>query len=379
MATIDIDDLRKEFEIDGGSLLTAVDDVDLTVEDGEFLVLVGPSGCGKTTTLRCVAGLEEVTDGAIRFDGEDVTDQRARDRDVAMVFQNYALYPHMNVRKNLGFGLKLSSKRSSAEIRERVEEVAEMLGITDLLGKRPRDLSGGQQQRVALGRAIIREPEVFLMDEPLSNLDAKLRSEMRTELQELQQDLDVTTMYVTHDQTEAMAMGDRIAIMNEGRLQQVGTAEEVYGDPTNEFVAKFIGSPSINLFTADVSDGTLHGPGDFTYVLDDPSWVAGRDRVRVGVRPEDIYLVESGGNAAEASVVEPMGNENFLYADFADSELTARIASELRPTPGETVRFDFEETALYLFDPETGDALKTKTAATDVSVSEHVPTEGESA
>ena len=379
MATIDIDDLRKEFEIDGGGILAAVDDVSLTIEDGEFLVLVGPSGCGKTTTLRCVAGLEEVTSGGIRFDGDDVTDLRARDRDVAMVFQNYALYPHMNVRKNLGFGLKLSSERTSAEIRERVEEVATLLGISDLLEKHPRDLSGGQQQRVALGRAIIREPEVFLMDEPLSNLDAKLRSEMRTELQELQHDLDVTTMYVTHDQTEAMAMGDRIAIMNDGQLQQVGTAEEVYSDPTNEFVARFIGSPSINLFSATVADGTLQGPGEFTYDLDDPSWVAGRDRVRVGIRPEDIRLVESGGNTAETSVVEPMGNENFLYADLAGQELTARIASALRPTPGETVRFDFDETALYLFDSETGDSLKTKTAETDVSVSEHVSTEGESA
>jgi len=379
MATIETDKLRKEFEIDGGGILTAVDDVDLTIEDGEFLVLVGPSGCGKTTTLRCVAGLEEVTSGSIRFDGEDVTDQRARDRDVAMVFQNYALYPHMNVRKNIGFGLKLSSDRSSADIRERVEEVAELLGISDLLAKRPRDLSGGQQQRVALGRAIIREPEVFLMDEPLSNLDAKLRSEMRTELQELQHELGVTTMYVTHDQTEAMAMGDRIAVMNEGELQQVGTAEEVYSDPANEFVAKFIGSPSINLFTATVSDGTLHGPADFAYHLEDPSWVEGRDRVRVGVRPEDIRLVESGGNAAEASVVEPMGNENFLYAELGDRELTARIASELRPAPGESIRFDFDETALYLFDAETGDSLKTETSPTDVSVSEHVSTGGESA
>ncbi|WP_435159188.1 ABC transporter ATP-binding protein [Haladaptatus sp. DFWS20] len=379
MAEININDLRKQFELDDGGMLTAVDDVNLTVEDGEFLVLVGPSGCGKTTTLRCVAGLEEVTSGHILFDDEDVTDLRARDRDVAMVFQNYALYPHMNVRKNLGFGLKLSSERTSADIRERVERTAEMLGITDLLDKRPRDLSGGQQQRVALGRAIIREPEVFLMDEPLSNLDAKLRSEMRTELQELQHDLDVTTMYVTHDQTEAMAMGDRIAVMNGGELQQVGTAEEVYTSPTNEFVANFIGSPSINLFTAEVSGSTLHGPGGFEYDLDDSSWVDGYDRVRVGVRPEDIKLVESGGNVAEASVVEPMGNENFLYATLGDRELTARIASTLRPTPGQTVRFTFDEASLYLFDPETGDSLKTKTSETTATVGEYAQTEGESA
>ncbi|WP_327054052.1 ABC transporter ATP-binding protein [Halomicrococcus gelatinilyticus] len=378
MAIINIDDLRKEFELDDG-VLTAVDDVDLTVEDGEFLVLVGPSGCGKTTTLRCVAGLEEVTSGHVRFDDEDVTDLRARDRDVAMVFQNYALYPHMNVRKNIGFGLKLSSELTSAEIRERVEDTAEMLGISDLLGKRPRDLSGGQQQRVALGRAIVRQPEVFLMDEPLSNLDAKLRSEMRTELQELQHDLDVTTMYVTHDQTEAMAMGDRIAVMNDGELQQVGTAEEVYSSPANEFVANFIGSPSINRFAAEVDDGTLHGPGGFTYQFDDPSWVEGHDEVRVGIRPEDVSLVESGGNTAEASVVEPMGNENFLYATLGDRELTARIASTLHPKPGQTVRFTFDEAALYLFDAETGESLKTKTAETSATVGDYVQTEGESA
>ena len=378
MAEINIDDLRKQFELDDG-VLTAVDDVDLTVEDGEFLVLVGPSGCGKTTTLRCVAGLEEVTSGRILFDDEDVTDLRARDRNVAMVFQNYALYPHMNVRKNIGFGLKLSSELTSAEIRERVADAAEMLGISDLLDKRPRDLSGGQQQRVALGRAIVREPDVFLMDEPLSNLDAKLRSEMRTELQELQHELDVTTMYVTHDQTEAMAMGDRIAVMNDGELQQVGTAEEVYTSPTNEFVANFIGSPSINLFTADVSDGTLHGPGEFEHRLDDPSWVEAHDRVRVGVRPEDIRLVESGGNVAEASVVEPMGNENFLYARLGGRELTARIASTLRPKPGQTVRFSFDEESLYLFDPETGEALKTKTAETSATVGDFAHAEGESA
>ncbi|ODR82496.1 sugar ABC transporter ATP-binding protein [Haladaptatus sp. W1] len=379
MAAINIDDLRKQFELDDGGILTAVDDVNLTVEDGEFLVLVGPSGCGKTTTLRCVAGLEDVTSGHILFDDEDVTEQRARDRDVAMVFQNYALYPHMNVRKNLGFGLKLSSERTSADIRERVNETAEMLGISDLLEKHPRDLSGGQQQRVALGRAIIREPEVFLMDEPLSNLDAKLRSEMRTELQELQHDLDVTTMYVTHDQTEAMAMGDRIAVMNGGQLQQVGTAEEVYTSPANEFVANFIGSPSINLFTADVAGATLHGPGGFERQLDDSSWVDGYDRVRVGIRPEDISLVESGGNVAETSVVEPMGNENFLYATLGERELTARIESTLRPTPGQTIRFTFDEASLYLFDPETGEALKTKTSETTATVGDYAQTEGESA
>ncbi|WP_439025388.1 ABC transporter ATP-binding protein [Haloarchaeobius sp. DT45] len=376
MATINIDTVRKEFENDEEGTIVAVEDIDLTIEDGEFLVLVGPSGCGKTTTLRTIAGLEDVTSGEIYFDETEVSGKRARDRDVAMVFQNYALYPHMNVRQNIGFGLKLSTELSSAEIRQKVDGVAEMLGISDLLHKKPKELSGGQQQRVALGRAIIREPEVFLMDEPLSNLDAKLRAQMRTELQELQHDLDVTTVYVTHDQTEAMAMGDRIAIMNDGVLQQVGSAEEVYRSPTNEFVADFIGSPSINLLTAEVDGSTLRGPGGFTYELDDDSWVEGYDEVRLGVRPEDLRLTDGPGNDAEVTVVEPMGNENFLYMELADIELTARIASALRPSPGETVTLDFEEESLYLFDPRTGDALKTKTDETDVEVGQYAPEGG---
>ncbi|WP_267642284.1 ABC transporter ATP-binding protein [Haloarchaeobius amylolyticus] len=375
MATIDIDTVRKEFENDEEGTIVAVEDVNLTIEDGEFLVLVGPSGCGKTTTLRTIAGLEDVTSGEIFFDDREVSEKRARDRDVAMVFQNYALYPHMNVRQNIGFGLKLSTELSSAEIRQKVDKVAEMLGISDLLHKKPKELSGGQQQRVALGRAIIREPEVFLMDEPLSNLDAKLRAEMRTELQELQHDLDVTTVYVTHDQTEAMAMGDRIAIMNDGVLQQVGSAEEVYRHPTNEFVANFIGSPSINLLTCEVDGSTLRGPGGFTYELADTSWVEGHDEVRVGIRPEDLRLTDGPGNDAEVSVVEPMGNENFLYMQLADIEMTARIASALRPSPGQTVTLEFDEESLYLFDSRTGEALKTKTDETDVAV-EQFATEG---
>ncbi|WP_435195524.1 ABC transporter ATP-binding protein [Natronomonas sp. EA1] len=359
MSTITLDTVRKEFDT-GDERIVAVEDIDLEIRDGEFLVLVGPSGCGKTTTLRCIAGLEDITSGAIRFGDDDVTGLRARERDVAMVFQNYALYPHMNVRKNIGFGLKLSTQRTAAEIDEQVESVAEMLGIEDLLGQKPKELSGGQQQRVALGRAIIRDPEAFLMDEPLSNLDAKLRSQMRTELQTLQHELDVTTVYVTHDQTEAMAMGDRIAVMNDGELQQVGSAEEVYRSPVNEFVADFIGSPSINVFDATVEDGVLHGPGEFSYALSDPSPVEGYDRVRVGIRPEDITLV-ADGIPIETNVLEPMGNENFLYATLGDRDLTARIAATTRPQPGDIVEFDFAESSLYLFDPKDGAALKTKT------------------
>ncbi|WP_246999745.1 ABC transporter ATP-binding protein [Halosolutus gelatinilyticus] len=371
MATIDITNLRKEYG-DGGEQIVAVDDFDLTIEDGEFLVFVGPSGCGKTTTLRCIAGLEDVTDGAIEFDGQDVTDQRARERDVAMVFQNYALYPHMTVGKNIGFPLRLSTKLSSDEIDAEVHSVAELLGIEDLLDQKPRELSGGQQQRVALGRAIIRDPEVFLMDEPLSNLDAKLRSTMRTELQELQQELSVTTAYVTHDQTEAMAMGDRIAVLNGGELQQVGTASEVYRSPANEFVAGFIGSPSINLLSADVDGAVLRGPGGFEYALEDPSLVDGRDRVRVGVRPEDLDLVSDGSMPSEVTVVEQMGNENFLYAKMGEIDLTARIDSEVHPDEGMTVTFGFDEDDLYLFDADTTESVKTKTTDTDVDLDQYV-------
>ncbi|RLM54081.1 ABC transporter ATP-binding protein [Halobellus sp. Atlit-31R] len=358
MSGITLDTVRKEFG-SGEEAVVAVEDVDLEIEDGEFLVLVGPSGCGKTTTLRCIAGLEDVTSGTIRFGDRDVTDFRARERDVAMVFQNYALYPHMDVRDNIGFGLKLSTKQSAAAIEQQVEDVAAMLGIEDLLDDKPKELSGGQQQRVALGRAIVRDPAAFLMDEPLSNLDAKLRSQMRTELQTLQHDLDVTTVYVTHDQTEAMAMGDRIAVMNDGRLQQVGTAEEVYRSPVNEFVADFIGSPSINVLDATVDGARLDGPGAFTYRLSDPAPVEGLDTVRAGIRPEDITLVDEGIEMV-ANVLEPMGNENFLYATLGDREITARIDPTKRPQPDETVAFGFDEAALYLFDPETGDALKTK-------------------
>ncbi|WP_224337602.1 ABC transporter ATP-binding protein [Haloprofundus halobius] len=374
MATIDITNLRKAFG-NGSEQIVAVDDFNLTIEDGEFLVFVGPSGCGKTTTLRCIAGLEDVTDGTIEFDGEDVTDKRARERDVAMVFQNYALYPHMTVRKNIGFPLRLSTKQSSEEINAQVENVAQLLGIEDLLEKKPKELSGGQQQRVALGRAIVRDPEVFLMDEPLSNLDAKLRSTMRTELQELQQELGVTTAYVTHDQTEAMAMGDRIVVLNGGELQQVGTASEVYRSPTNEFVAGFIGSPSINLFTAEVDGPTLTGPGGFSYTFEDDSVVAGRDRVRVGIRPEDLYLAAGGSLPSEVTVVEQMGNENFLYGRTGEVDITARIQSEIYPDEGSTVEFGFEEEDIYLFDAETTEAIKTKTGETDMDYDQYTRTQ----
>src|SRR6056297_2798092 len=268
MADLKLDNVTKVFTDDDGSDIVAVDDVSFDIEDGEFLVLVGPSGCGKSTTLRMVAGLETVTSGRISLGGTNLVGRDPQDRDIAMVFQSYALYPHMTVQENMSFGLEESTDMADDEIERRVSETAEMMGIGDLLDRKPGELSGGQQQRVALGRAIVREPEVFLMDEPLSNLDAKLRSQMRTELQRLQEDLGTTTIYVTHDQTEAMTMGDRIAILNDGELQQVGTPLECYHEPANVFVAGFIGEPSMNFF-----DVTLEGDrlvaDEFEYPLSD--------------------------------------------------------------------------------------------------------------
>jgi multiple sugar transport system ATP-binding protein len=371
MAGININDLTKKYESPTETVL-AVKEMDIDIENGEFLVLVGPSGCGKSTTLRCIAGLEDVTEGSILFGDHDVTDRRAAEREVAMVFQNYALYPHMTARQNMAFGLKLSTRMSSAEIDEKVVETAEMMGIEELLDDKPKELSGGQQQRVALGRAIVREPEVFLMDEPLSNLDAKLRAEMRTELQELQQRLGVTTIYVTHDQTEAMAMGDRIAVINEGVLQQIGEPEEIYRSPNNEFVAQFIGSPSINLFDASVDGRTLTGPGGFEYELDDPAPVGGYDDVRVGIRPEDITLESGAPNSATVNVVERMGNENFLYMELGGRTVNARVDSAFRPEPGQAVGFTFDEESLYLFDPASGESLKTKTGEIETGVGEYI-------
>jgi multiple sugar transport system ATP-binding protein len=363
MTSITIDNLTKVYEDDDGDIV-AVEEMDLEIEDGEFIVFVGPSGCGKTTTLRCVAGLESVTDGKIQFEDTEVTDLRARDRDVAMVFQNYALYPHMSVRDNLGFPLKISTEKSGTEINRLVEEFAEMLGIHDLLGQKPGDLSGGQQQRVALGRAIIREPEVFLLDEPLSNLDAKLRSEMRTELQELQNKLGTTSVYVTHDQTEAMAMGDRIAIMNHGELQQVGTPKEVYRNPTNQFVAQFIGSPSMNAFSCTVrtenGTSTLDGPAEFRYQPPETD-LSHYDDVIFGLRPEDIRLSDSGV-PADVNVVEPMGGEQFVYLSMGDIDLTARVDATISVSENDSVYFDFDEEDVYLFDETTGDTIKGKTS-----------------
>ena len=362
MGRLDITKLTKTFD-DGESGIVAVDELDITVEDGDFLVLVGPSGCGKSTTLRCIAGLERVTSGQIRLDGRDITDAKPKNRDMAMVFQNYALYPHMTVRRNIGYGLKITTDLAKSEINDRVEDTAELLEIPDLLDKKPKELSGGQQQRVALGRAIIREPEVFLMDEPLSNLDAKLRTTMRTEIQQLQQEMGVTTIYVTHDQTEAMTMGDKIAVLDGGELQQLGTPLECYHEPANQFVAGFIGSPSMNFIDVRRNGDVLEADA-FSYQISSETRTAvdtASNRLTMGIRPEHIELgtgEEPNAVATEIEVVEPMGEMTYAYFTVGGTTHTASIDGERRIAAGEQVDVVFPEDKIHLFDQADGAAIK---------------------
>jgi len=369
MARLTLDSVRKEFR-DDGEAVVAVDDVSLEVADGEFLVLVGPSGCGKSTTLRTIAGLEDATAGAITLGDESITDRKPQHRDIAMVFQSYALYPHMSVRENMAFGLEESTAMADDDIATTVEDTAEMLDIEELLDRKPGDLSGGQQQRVALGRAIVREPSVFLMDEPLSNLDAKLRSQMRTELQQLQEQLGVSTVYVTHDQTEAMTMGDRIAILDDGRLQQVGTPLECYHEPANTFVAGFIGEPSMNFLHRDV-DGDALVEGDARYPLSPAiaEAVADAGGVTLGVRPEDVVVGEDVDStrsfAATVDVVEPRGNENTVHLTLSatDESLVATVDGMRSLAEGGEVTVGIPEDAIHVFDRESGEALHTRRLA----------------
>jgi multiple sugar transport system ATP-binding protein len=371
MASVTLDNVSKVFDED----IVAVDNISLDINDGEFVVIVGPSGSGKSTTLRMVAGLETPTDGDIYIGSENVTEGSARTRDIAMVFQNYALYPHMTVQENLGFGLKLSTTLDQSEIDDRVKEVADLLGIEPLLNKEPKDLSGGQQQRVALGRAIVRYPEAFLFDEPLSNLDAKLRNEMRTEIKRLQQELEVTSVYVTHNQAEAMTMADRVVVMHEGEIQQVGTPEEIYDDPANRFVAEFIGEPSMNCVDVDVHTDpesvvlkNTSSEINFEYRLPvemaEHIGLSEGDSVTAGVRPEDIIFSgpdDSRKNsiAVEVDVFEPMGSDNYHYFSVAGSEWTGRTDSSKEYSAGESVQLTFNPDDVYLFDEE-GKTLKSK-------------------
>jgi multiple sugar transport system ATP-binding protein len=389
MSEIVLDGITKTFA-DG---FEAVKDMDLDIQDGEFMILVGPSGCGKSTALRMIAGLEDISSGELKIDGETVNDRSPKDRDIAMVFQNYALYPHMTVRQNMGFALKLAGTDKS-EIDKKVEEAARTLDLEQHLDRRPANLSGGQRQRVAMGRAIVRDPKAFLMDEPLSNLDAKLRVQMRTEVARLQSKLETTTVYVTHDQTEAMTLGDRVAVMRAGALQQVGTPADLYDNPVNLFVAGFIGSPAMNFMPAELSGGKLKLPigevdaGDLG--------VEGRDgQVIAGLRPENFEDVEVIGDLkeergvtfeAEIDLVESLGSDLFAYfhiesegvqsdqlADIVEESLEETGAGEIRegheqivarldPTSKvkrrETAQLWADTSKLHLFDPESGESLR---------------------
>ncbi|HHX85574.1 MAG TPA: sn-glycerol-3-phosphate ABC transporter ATP-binding protein UgpC [Actinomycetales bacterium] len=338
-----------------GATRPSVDGLDLEIADGEFLVLVGPSGCGKSTILRSLAGLEPVAAGRIRIGGDDVTGKEPKERDIAMVFQNYALYPHYTVRENMGFALKLAKKPKS-EIAERVKFAAEMLDLEPYLDRKPKELSGGQRQRVAMGRAIVRNPQVFLMDEPLSNLDAKLRVATRAQIAKLQRELDTTMIYVTHDQVEAMTMGDRVAVLKDGRLQQVDSPRELYDNPTNAFVAGFIGSPAMNLFDAGVVDGAVDLDGIRVPV---PS--GARERVTIGVRPEHLRLVSGDDEGMHATVdlVEELGADSYLHCSAPDGHpLVYRAESADHPVKGDRVRFRAEEGRVRFFDAETGERLR---------------------
>jgi len=362
MSEIQLQQLVKQYDD-----VTAVQGMDLEVRDGEFLVLVGPSGCGKSTTLRMIAGLEDITDGTLRIGDSVVNNVPPKDRSIAMVFQNYALYPHMTAAKNMKFGMKSVSDFSTAEIDERVQEAAETLDITDLLDRKPKELSGGERQRVAIGRALVREPEVFLLDEPLSNLDAKLRVQMRAELLKLHRELATTTIYVTHDQTEAMTLGDRVAVMDDGELQQVAPPQELYDYPTNRFVAGFIGEPSMNVFpvTARRQNGrTVADHGGFTVTLPDGDGLDGLEgsEVDFGVRPEDITLAENLPDSAETfraevTVREPLGELLLLHCRVGDDELQVKVEPRSQIQPGDTIELGFNRERLHLFEATSGDAL----------------------
>jgi len=347
-----------------GSTKPAVDAIELSVADGEFLVLVGPSGCGKSTTLRMLAGLEEVNEGRILIGDRDVTDVPPKDRDIAMVFQNYALYPHMTVAENMGFALKIAGI-AKEERATRVLEAAKLLDLEPYLSRKPKALSGGQRQRVAMGRAIVRQPQVFLMDEPLSNLDAKLRVQTRTQIASLQRRLGVTTVYVTHDQTEALTMGDRIAVLKDGVLQQVGTPRDLYEAPQNVFVAGFIGSPAMNLFGVDVVDGGLKFGSAVAKVDRETLGETKAKNVTIGVRPEDIKVSKTGdGLQVEVDVVEELGADGYLYGhteiDKQRVDIVARVDGRSHPSAGDTVFITPEPNHIHVFDTESGLRLSKK-------------------
>jgi multiple sugar transport system ATP-binding protein len=358
MAKVVLKDINKVYP----NGFNAVKGVDLEIDDKEFMILVGPSGCGKTTTLRMIAGLEEISSGDLFIGENQVNDVAPKDRNIAMVFQNYALYPHMSAYENMAFGLKLQ-KTPKAEIKERIERAAKILAIEKLLTRKPKQLSGGQRQRVALGRAIVRKPEVFLMDEPLSNLDAKLRVQMRAELIKLHNDLATTFIYVTHDQTEAMTMGTRICVMNDGEIQQVAPPKTIYNRPANVFVAGFIGAPQMNFFEGNVESGMLNvsghklKPGDELAALIESEAYEGKALI-VGVRPENVMLAKGEtGIPASVEVTELLGNDLNVYFNLNGKTYTLKTDASQNLKIGDAIRVDIEGAKMHLFDPDTEKSL----------------------
>ena len=336
---------------------TVVDDLSLEINDGEFVVLLGPSGCGKTTTLRIIAGLEQATSGDVLIEARRVNDLPPQQRDVAMVFQSYALYPHMTVADNIGYPLRVR-KLGTERIQAQVRETAALLEIESLLKRKPRELSGGERQRVALARAIVRHPRAFLMDEPLSNLDARLRLQMRGELKHLQQRLATSTVYVTHDQAEAMTLGHRVAVMNKGKLQQFDTPLEIYNRPANRFVAEFVGSPCMNFLDGVIDSANRRFQNQkVSIALHGPAPAAFKNSVTLGIRPEDVHVSLSrrdGWHHTSVYVTELMGSETFVILQLRDAKLTARAAGDFRAEPDTPVWIEFDTTKAHFFDPETG-------------------------
>ncbi|MFJ4064953.1 ABC transporter ATP-binding protein [Pseudomonas sp. NPDC089996] len=374
MATLELRNVNKTY---GSGLPDTLKDIQLSIKDGEFLILVGPSGCGKSTLMNCIAGLENITGGAILIDDQDVSGMSPKDRDIAMVFQSYALYPTMSVRGNIEFGLKIR-KMPQAAIDEEVARVAKLLQIEHLLARKPAQLSGGQQQRVAMGRALARRPKIYLFDEPLSNLDAKLRVEMRTEMKLMHQRLKTTTVYVTHDQIEAMTLGDKVAVMKDGIIQQFGTPQQIYNDPANQFVASFIGSPPMNFIPVRLArqDGRLlavldSGQARCELPLGPASDDLDGREIILGIRPEQIALGASEGNGlpgirAEVQVTEPTGPDLLVFVTLNQTKVCCRLAPDIACRVGDTLNLQFDPARVLLFDAASGERLHLASSNTAV-------------
>ena len=371
MATLELRNVNKTY---GSGLPDTLKNIEIAIDSGEFLILVGPSGCGKSTLMNCIAGLEDISGGAILVEGQDISGMSPKDRDIAMVFQSYALYPTMTVRDNIAFGLKIR-KLAQAQIDEEVARVAKLLQIEHLLGRKPGQLSGGQQQRVAMGRALARRPKIYLFDEPLSNLDAKLRVEMRTEIKLMHQRLKTTTVYVTHDQIEAMTLGDKVAVMKDGIIQQFGTPQQIYNDPANLFVASFIGSPPMNFIPLRLQrrDGQLFAvlesvtaAGQARCELPLGAMEQGLERreLILGIRPEQIGLVAAGEGdlssiRAEVQVTEPTGPDTLVFVELNQTKVCCRLAPDAAPREGQTLTLQFDPSKVLLFDAQSGERLMT--------------------